>query len=81
MGHRRGPKRLAEKLRQIREAMGLSQREMAQRLGHRLQASTISRYECERNKPPPEVLLAYSRLVGDSMEQIIDDELDLTLRA
>ena len=80
MGHRRRPKRLAEKLRQIREAMGLSQREMAQRLGHRLQASTISRYECERNMPPPEVLLAYSRLAGDSMEQIIDDELDLTLR-
>jgi transcriptional regulator with XRE-family HTH domain len=81
MGHRRRPKRLAEKLLQIRNALGLSQREMAQRLGHRLQASTISRYECERNMPPPEVLLAYSRLAGDSMEQIIDDELDLTLRA
>lgn len=79
MGHRRRPKRLAEKLRQIREAMGLSQREIAKRLGHKLEASTISRYECGRNIPPPEVLLAYSRLAGDSMEQIIDDELDLTI--
>jgi len=80
MGHRRRPKRLAEKLRQIREALGVSQQEMAQRLGHRLKASTISRYECGRNIPPPEVLLAYSRIAGGSMEQIIDDDMDLTLR-
>ena len=80
MGHRRRPKRLAEKLRQIRKALGVSQKEMARRLGHRLEASTISRYERERNVPPPEVLLAYSQIAGASMEQMIDDELDLTLR-
>ena len=32
MGHKRRPKRLAEKLIQIREALGLSQQEMAERL-------------------------------------------------
>ena len=75
MGHaRRRPKRLAEKLRQIREALGVSQHEMAQRLRHRLEASNISRYKRERNKPPLEVLLAYARLASVSMEQIIDDE-------
>jgi len=82
VGHaRRRPKRLAEKLRQIRDALGVSQQEMAQRLGHKLEASTISRYERKRNKPPLEVLLAYARLANVSMEQIIDDEKDLTLRA
>ena len=79
MGHRRRPKRLAEKLRQIRDALGVSQQEMAQRLGHKLEASTISRYERGRNIPPLEVLLAYARLANISMEQIIDDERDLTI--
>jgi transcriptional regulator with XRE-family HTH domain len=80
VGHaRRRPKRLAEKLRQIREALRVSQQEMAQRLDHRLEASTISRYECGRNMPPLELLLAYARLASVSMEQIIDDEQDLTL--
>jgi transcriptional regulator with XRE-family HTH domain len=79
MGHRRRPKRLAEKLRQIRDALGVSQQELAQRLGHRLKASTISRYECGRNIPPPEVLLAYARVARISMEQIVDDEKDLTI--
>jgi len=80
MGHaRRRPKRLAEKLRQIRKALGVSQREIAERLGHKLAASNISRYERERNKPPLEVLLAYGRVANVSMEQIIDDEKDLTI--
>ena len=80
MGHaRRRPKRLAGKLRQIRKALRMSQQEMAQGLGHRLEAPTISRYECGRNMPPLELLLAYSRIAGVSMEQIIDDEKDLTL--
>ena len=51
MGHvrrRRRPKRLAEKLLQIREALGLSQCEMAERLGNERTRNIISNYE--RNK-------------------------------
>jgi transcriptional regulator with XRE-family HTH domain len=53
MGHARNrPKRLAEKLLQIRKALGLSQKEMAERLSERagvkITHKNISRYE--RNK-------------------------------
>ena len=80
VGHvRRRPKRLAEKLRGIREALGVSQQEMAERLGHNVAASNISRYECDRSEPTLEVLLAYARLAGVSLAQISDDEQDLTV--
>lgn len=54
MGHARPrPKRLAEKLLQIREALGLSQREMAERLaelaGVKITYKNISKYERDRS--------------------------------
>ena len=76
---RRRPKRLAEKLLQIREALGLSQRDMAGRLGNELTHKTISKYERDRSVPPLEVILAYARAAHIQMEQIVDDELDLPL--
>jgi len=79
MGHARRPKRLAEKLLHIREALGLSQKEMAERLGNRRTLHHISTYERGRSVPPLEVLLAYARLANVEMEQIIDDDDDLTL--
>jgi transcriptional regulator with XRE-family HTH domain len=63
MGHaRRRPKRLAEKLLQIRKALGVSQREMVERLGMNIPSSNISKYELDKNEPPLKVLLAYARL-------------------
>lgn len=80
MGHaRRRPKRLAEKLRQIRVALGLSQKEMVKRLGVKTPYKNISRYERDRSIPPMELLLAYARSVNVPLEQIVDDEKDLTL--
>ena len=81
MGHaRRRPKRLAEKLLQIRKALGLSQKEMAKRLGNYRTHLHISKYERGKGVPPLEVLLAYARAVGVQMEQIVDDDQNLCFR-
>ena len=77
MGHARRPQRLAEKLLRIREALGLSQRKMVERLGNELSNKNISKYERARSMPPLEVVLAYARLANVTMEQIVDDDLDL----
>jgi transcriptional regulator with XRE-family HTH domain len=80
MGHARNrPKRLAEKLLQIREALGLSQKEMAERLGTYRTHHHISKYERDKAVPFMEVLLAYSRLANVTIDQIVDDDLDLPL--
>ena len=78
MRHARNrPKRLAEKLLQIREALGLSQREIAERLGNYRTHHHISKYERGKSVPPLEVVLAYARLANVTMNQIVDDEVDL----
>jgi transcriptional regulator with XRE-family HTH domain len=73
------PKRLAEKLKQIRVESNLSQTEILQKLGFSevLFQGNISQYELGRREPPLPVLLAYARLGKVSVESLIDDELDL----
>ncbi len=81
MGHaRHRPKRLAKKLLQIREALDLSQREIAEQLGNHRTHKHVSKYERAKSIPPIEVVFAYARLANVQMEQIIDDKLDLTPR-
>lgn len=76
---RQKPERLAEKLRQIRMALGLSQDGMLERLGltEEFFRSRISAYELGKREPPLPVLLLYARMVGISTDVLIDDELDL----
>lgn len=73
------PKRLAEKLLQIRSALGLSQSEMIRRLGleDTLTAPEISAFEIGRGEPNLLTLLKYARAVGISTDVLVDDELDL----
>lgn len=73
------PTRLAEKLVQIRTALGLSQNEMINRLGlsDELIREEISAFELGKRQPPLKVLLEYARAVGVSTDVLIDDELDL----
>ena len=63
MGRRRRerPERLAEKLRQIRERLGLSQAEMIRVMGleSRLTKSEISAFERGTHEPSLLILLAY----------------------
>ena len=80
MGYARPrPKRLAEKLLQIRNALGLSQTEMWRRLGVEddIPYKRISKYELDQNEPPLSVLLQYARVAGVHMEALVDDELNL----
>lgn len=74
--------RLAEKLLQIRQGLGLSQNEMlvALRLEEKVFRSAVSGYELGTREPPLPVLLKYSRLAGVHMEVLVDDELDLPKR-
>ena len=73
------PERLAEKLRIIREALGLSQTEMLRRLGlaEIMKYARISEYELGIREPSLMTLLEYSRIAGVHMEALVDDELDL----
>jgi transcriptional regulator with XRE-family HTH domain len=71
------PKRLAEKLRQIRLGLGLSQTEMHDRLGFDIHYSRISEYELGKNEPALPILLKYARIAGVIVDVLIDDELDL----
>jgi transcriptional regulator with XRE-family HTH domain len=74
--------RLAEKLLQIRQALGLSQSDMLRRLGFEdaLDYKRISEYELDKNEPPLAVLLSYARVAGVCMDVLVDDELDLPER-
>jgi transcriptional regulator with XRE-family HTH domain len=71
--------RLAEKLLQIRLALGLSQSDMLRRLGFEdsLDYKRISEYELDKNEPPLAVLLSYARAAGVCTDVLIDDDLDL----
>jgi transcriptional regulator with XRE-family HTH domain len=73
------PKRLAEKLLQIRLALGLSQTEMLRRLGleEEMKYARISEYEQGIREPSLLTLLAYTRIAGIHMEILADDESDL----
>jgi transcriptional regulator with XRE-family HTH domain len=71
------PERLAEKLLQIRTALGLSQNEMIKRLGVDLTQNRISDYELGTGEPPLPVLLLYARAAGVCVDVLIDDEMDL----
>ena len=76
-GARQKPSRLAEKLIQIRTALGLSQNELIRRLDVDLTQNRISEYETGKGEPPLPILLKYARLAGVSTDVLIDDELDL----
>ena len=73
------PKRLAEKLRAIREGLSLSQTQMLKRLEHEatMHYGRISEYEGGKREPTLMTLLQYARVAGIHMEDLVDDELDL----
>ena len=76
---REKPERLAEKLRQIRVALGLSQAELLSRLGveDRIAYNEISKYETGAREPTLITLLRYARVAGVHMEALVDDDLEL----
>jgi transcriptional regulator with XRE-family HTH domain len=73
------PKRLPEKLLQIRNAFGISQTEMLKRLGFEgvIIYNRISEYELGKNEPPLPILLEYARVAGIHVEDLINDKTNL----
>ena len=73
------PKRLAEKLRQIRLTLGLTQMDMPGWLNAEdvIKPARISDYELGVREPSLMILLNYARLAEVHMEALVDDELDL----
>lgn len=71
--------RLAEKLRQIRDALGLSQNELIKRLELEdvLYQSNVSGFESGEREPPLPILLKYAQLAGVCLDTLANDELDL----
>jgi transcriptional regulator with XRE-family HTH domain len=85
MGRSRRPRpaRLAQKLRNIRTSLGLTQQEMFDQLGETktaLYPGHIGLYESGQREPPLSVLLRYARVAGVYVDVLIDDELDLPKR-
>ena len=76
---REKPKKLAEKLLQIRLYLGLSQNQMLEALGlnDKVFRSAISGYELGTREITLPLLLKYARLAEISTDVLIDDELDL----
>jgi transcriptional regulator with XRE-family HTH domain len=76
---KRKPKRLAEKLLHIREALGLSQNELIRRMGlsDELMQASISGYELGTRTPPLHVLLSYAEVAGVCTDALINDLLNL----
>jgi transcriptional regulator with XRE-family HTH domain len=74
---RQKPKRLARKLLAIRQALGVSQPEMARLLELKVAYTVVSGYEPGKQEPDLLILLKYARLARVSSEVLIDDQLDL----
>jgi transcriptional regulator with XRE-family HTH domain len=76
---RQRPERLAEKLLQIRLALGLSQSELLRRLEleDAISYKKISDYERGQREPSLLILLRYARAANVSTDVLIDDELHL----
>lgn len=81
MGKRARPRpdRLAEKLLQIRTALGLSQSGLVTRLGleDSISYKKISDYEHGSREPSLLIILRYARAANVSTDVLIDDDLDL----
>jgi transcriptional regulator with XRE-family HTH domain len=76
---RKRPRRLPEKLLEIRQKLGLSQNEMVRRMGltDEIERDYISKYERGTLEPSLWVLLQYARIANVYVDVLIDNELDL----
>jgi transcriptional regulator with XRE-family HTH domain len=76
---RRAPKRLPEKLREIRVKLGLSQNGMIRRMGleGELTREEVSSFELGRRQPNLLTLWAYANVANIYVEALILDSVDL----
>src|SRR5438067_8941517 len=76
------PRRLAEKLLQIRKALDLSQDDMVRSIGlvGEIDRNYVSKFERGTHEPNLLVLLQYARVAGVCVDVLIDDQQDLPTR-
>jgi len=76
------PERLAQKLLQIRQELGLSQNEIIRRLGleDKITREDISKYERGVRLPHLFTLPRYAQVANVWMDVLVDDALELPLR-
>lgn len=77
------PRRLGEKLLQLRKALELTQEQMSEKLNLKespVYPTHISEFEYGKREPSLLVLLQYAKLAGISTDVLIDDERDLPRR-
>ena len=76
---KRKPTRLADKLLQIRLALGLSQNEMIRHMSAEelMAQNTISEYELGKREPPLLVLLKYAEAAGVCLDVLANDDPEL----
>jgi len=79
---RRKPKRLAEKLLEIRVGLGLSQNGLIRQMGFAddLTQAQISMFERGLRQPSLPILLAYAKVANVYIEVLIIDDVDLPRR-
>jgi transcriptional regulator with XRE-family HTH domain len=75
----KNPRRIGEKLHQIRLMLELSQNGIIARMGleRELKRTSVSNFERKRRVPSLLVLLRYARVAGICLEVLVDDALEL----
>lgn len=73
------PKRLPEKLKRIRERLGLTPDDIAPKVGAKTGAEILA-YENDEDDLLVTVLWNYSKLAGCPIDQILYDNLEVTFR-
>ncbi|HEX3184251.1 MAG TPA: helix-turn-helix transcriptional regulator [Pyrinomonadaceae bacterium] len=73
------PQKIARKLRLIRARLGVSQTGMLRLLKINCCYGRISEYERGKRQPTILTLLAYARAAKVPLEEIVDDELELSI--
>jgi transcriptional regulator with XRE-family HTH domain len=74
------PQRIAQKLRQIRQSLGITQEQMAELLekeGVKVYRGYIGSFEIGERVPSLLITLAYAQVVKIPMETLVDDKLEL----
>jgi putative transcriptional regulator len=65
--------RLGERIRQKREALQITQRELADRIGGAVEGTTVSRWERGRNTPSAQSLQAISEALQTTVDELTGD--------
>ena len=82
----RNPTKIANlpaKLRAVRKHLGLSQSQLAEKLSRVFthHYGRVSEYERGKRQPTVLILLSYARLAGITIDDLVDDQIELKFGA